>query len=508
MRKIIALFLTLAMVVSLAACASPAEPAAPPPAASTPAASTPAASAPAAPAEPTPVYPIDTNVTLRYWLTLQSNWLPLAANQGETEFGKEWVSRTGVNVEWIHPPQGGEQEAFTVLIASGNLPDVIEWNWVSDYPGGSTGAIQDRVILDLTDIIPEHSPALNQYILDNPDVARQMRNDDGRLFVYPFIRGHDMLKTTTGPVIRTDFLAQTGLALPETIQDWEELLMAFKAMGIEVPYTAQSTSAFPLDGVHRFTSAFDLRPDNNGLFIGLDGNLQYMYSHDNYREFIETMNRWHVNGLLDPEFLNTNRALMDSNMLSGRSAVAVAPGGGAVGPWIITGQAEDPNFDLVAARFPSRDRNRYTSFGGTSHDFTEASRGMAAITATSQNVEIAAKVLDYNYTEEGHILVNFGIEGVSWNWGTGAQGQPSPVYDRKTIFEDPQFSIANMMSFYSRGNMNGPFIQDVEYIIQFYDLPQQKNALVEWTKQIDPASTLLPAVSLTPEESATVQRIV
>ena len=89
------------------------------------------APAPAVSATKTPLgqYPIDTTVTLRYWLALNANVSPNFTNLGDTPFGKELIKKIGVKVVFEHPPTNNAAEAFNLMIASGDdIPDIIEYN--------------------------------------------------------------------------------------------------------------------------------------------------------------------------------------------------------------------------------------------------------------------------------------------------------------------------------------------------------------------------------------------
>ena len=61
-----------------------------------------------------------------------------------------------------------------------------------------------------------------------------------------------------------------------------------------------------------------------------------------------------------------------------------------------------------------------------------------ALSAQCRDVEAAARLLDYGYSQEGHMLYNFGIEGVSYTMEDG--------YPRYTelITNNPQGYICKM----------------------------------------------------------------
>ncbi len=50
-------------------------------------------------------------------------------NFGESEIGKQLAADTGIKIKYIHPTAGGESDQFSVLLASGELPDIINWDW-------------------------------------------------------------------------------------------------------------------------------------------------------------------------------------------------------------------------------------------------------------------------------------------------------------------------------------------------------------------------------------------
>ena len=105
------------------------------------------------------------------------------------------------------------------------------------------------------------------------------------------------------------------------------------------------------------------------------------------------------------------------------------------------------------------------------------------------------RLLDYNYGPEGNVLMNFGIEGISYKMVNG-----KPTYT-EAIMNSP--AITQEMSKYMRGHTNGPFVQDPGYIQQYYNLPQQQQAQNEWMKT-DAVKYQLPPVTPTVDEVAEV----
>ena len=72
-------------------------------------------------------YPMDTDTTITYWCDLNTNVAANYANLGETPFGKGLMEHTGVNIDFQHPPTGQGEEQFNLMLADGDLPDLLEY---------------------------------------------------------------------------------------------------------------------------------------------------------------------------------------------------------------------------------------------------------------------------------------------------------------------------------------------------------------------------------------------
>ena len=180
---------------------------------------------------------------LTVWMPLVSNASMVVSNFGETELAKKVMEATGVEVEFTHPPQGQESEKFSIVVASANLPDIIEYNWLK-YPGGPGKAIKEGVIIDLAKHA-DKAPNLFGYLNENQEIKKLATTDAGEVFSFPFVRGDESLCFSSGIIIREDWLKELGLAMPETIEEWEIVLTAFtEKKGCATPFSATSTKNF------------------------------------------------------------------------------------------------------------------------------------------------------------------------------------------------------------------------------------------------------------------------
>ncbi|MGO4371432.1 extracellular solute-binding protein, partial [Paenibacillus sp. MCAF20] len=143
--------------------------------------------------------------TLTYWAELNGNAASVKPSFQDVPFFQEWQKRTGVKLQFIQPPANQAKQAINVLLASGELPDVIEYEW-ANFPGGPEKAIKDGYILRLNDLIDQYAPNLKKYLAKHPEIDKQIKTADGSYYVFPFIQGDVRLRTYQGPIVRQDWL--------------------------------------------------------------------------------------------------------------------------------------------------------------------------------------------------------------------------------------------------------------------------------------------------------------
>lgn len=429
-------------------------------------------------------YPIKTDASLTFWTTLPANVSATAVSLGETEFAKELEKQTGIKVNYIHPAAGQDSEAFSLMIASNELPDIVQHNWQNTL-GGPTGMIADKVILPLNDLIDKHAPNLKKYLGENPDMDREIKTDDGDYYVFPLLRNDAELLMSSGPVFRKDWLDELGLGVPQTIPEWETTLRAFKnEKGATAPFSISPLKA------GQIYSLFNANP---GFYVD-NGVVKLGCLEPEFKEALIILNRWFKEGLLDRNYISADAQINTYNILNGEAGATIASGGSELGKWLAA--KEEGSFELVGAPYPF-DENGNPCSAVTYGNFF-GPYASAAITTNCKYPVLATKWLDYNYGEEGHMLYNFGIEGVSYEMIDG-----NPTYT-ELISNNPEgLSFGQALARYSHAGHGGPFIQDARYLDQYYQFEEQKTALKEWHKCAEASmKTTMPPITLSTDESS------
>ena len=403
----------------------------------------------------------ETANSFSYWMELPGAAAAVVTNYGETPFAKELQERTGTTIEFQHPPQGQATERFNIMIASKNLPDIIAYNW-TQYPGGPSQAIKDGKIIRLNEYIDQYAPELAAFLEENEDIAKLCKTDEGDIFGFPFIRGTDALCVTEGLVVRKDWLDELNLEEPETMDDWETMLTAFKeAKNIDAPLDMQT---YPFQ-IGAFAGAYGLKMD----YYVDEGQIKYGPYEPAFKDFLTEMNDWYNKGLITPDIASIENSAIESDMLTGKTGAVFASIGGGIGKYL-TGKQEE-SYDVAGVKYPVLNDGELPKF----HAQQLACPGtFVAITTSCKDIEGAAKLLSYGYTEEGSMFYNFGIEGESYEMIDGY-----PTYTENITNNSEGFAMSNMLAQYCQSYWQGPFIQKQEYYEQYAGLPQQQDA---WKK--------------------------
>lgn len=400
---------------------------------------------------------------------------------------------TNVKVEFLHPPVGGEKDAFNLLCASGDYPDVIQYDWLR-VPGGPANYINDGVIIPLNELFEEYAPNLMAYLDAHPDIKQQCMLDDGTFYIIPSIYQDKELATHQGPVVRGDFLEKIGMAaedFPTTVAGWEEMLLKVKETeGMEdvIPFffaKMENIRESPtILGAYGITQEFY----NDG------GTVKFGGIEPAYKEFLETMNRWYGLGLLDPEFAANTAKLRDEKVTGDRVFAFIGSMGNSITRYTAMARTEEnPDFQLLPMPYPTLEEGETPIVGQQAAAFTG---GGVAITTACENPEVVIQFFDYFYTPEGHMLSNWGIEGVTYE--IGADGEPTYL---PLIKENPDgLSREQAMAKYTIWQSQSPVYKLKDVLEQRDSLPEQIEGRKNWMSCLN--EIILPPLTPTADEAS------
>lgn len=426
------------------------------------------------------IYPVKCDDELTFWggwsEFLQADY----ADMSQTPLGKALEEQTGVKIKYIHPSSAQQDEQFNILLASDDMPDIINHHW-NTYSGGPDKAIQEKYIIPLNDLLEKYMPSLNKIINDNPDIAREMKTDSGNYYAVPFIRGDEWLTTYSGLILRKDWLDKAGLELPKTVDEFETVLSAFKKYSNSAPLVLSSGQIGNL--IRMYNTDYGFYLDN--------GKVKYGPLDSNYRDAVVNLKKWYDGGLIDKNFLSADSKYINAAVLNDDSGAYFSTVVSGIGNLLEVKPYD--SFDLVAAPNLTIDGSEVPEFS-TISGRVDMNVG-AAISTDCKNVELAARFLDFGYSEKGHMLYNFGIEGESY---TMVDGYPKLT---SLLTDNPDgLGFERISSRYLKAGSSGLFVQDSRFVEQSLRFPKQQMEAYKTWSNTNMREHLMPSITLKADE--------
>lgn len=380
----------------------------------------------------------------------------------------------GVNIDWtVICGSGDEIKAqYLSMMASGNYPDIIQWQHNNDYTGGVSQMYADGIIIELNDVIDKYMPNYKKLLEENPHVAKTLMDDQGRYLYFTVINplNSDLEKvavTWWGLLMRQDWLDNVGMEAPTTIDEWYEVLTAFKEGDPngngeldEIPFDAGSA------GLNLFMPAFGFQ---NGVYVDPEtGKVAYGQYGEKYKAYLETMSKWYAEGLIQNVFADETGAPAQS---ADPNIYADLAGSwkGLSNYWeqrLPQVLEKNPNADFVAIQWPQY-VNGAGEFYADDYGMGYGDRYTACISVDCKNVEAAAKLIDQMYTEEGTNCTTWGtIEGdpINPEW-TGGHG--TYTVDENGVKHETEWANQMTENFY-----DGAFANKYRYAMSHVSFPR------------------------------------
>lgn len=317
-------------------------------------------------------------------------------------FDPEWAvfkqagDKTNVYLKSIiSQTNSNEQESFNLMVASGNLADVICYVNGNELDNlGRSGGL-----LPLNDLIDKYAPNIKKELEENPQFARDAYSLDGNIYYIPKTQ---TLKYTEFYWIRKDWLDKLGLEIPKTTAELHDVLYAFRnsdpnGNGVkdEIPLFDRRGDKSSDEYLQMFCSSTE--------FSVKDGKVVYDPLEPEFAPAVKELAKWYKEGIMDPEIFTRGS--------KSRDVLLAANLGGFTHDWVSTAdykaklKDEIPDYDMIAFEPP-------VSPYGTQilRDQRSGVPGWG-ISSQCKNPEALIRYFDYFFTEEGSTAINWGIEG-------------------------------------------------------------------------------------------------
>lgn len=353
------------------------------------------------------------------------------------------AEKTGIRLDITPVEEAGWTEKKNLVLASGDYSEIflggLTWNDALIY--GEQG-----IFLPLEDLIEEYAPNVKTLLEMYPESAKTLTMN-GHIYVLPTwsTPAREIINNNNRKTINTTWLENVGMDMPTNLDELYEVLKAFKEQDAngngdpddEIPYT----NVFDGEAFEWILSAFgyvNLRHDV------LDGQYVYVPAQENYRHYLEYMNKLYTEGLLDNDYFTQTAEELQAKVAAG-----------IVGSGIT--YATDYTTDLelkLQYSMVSPLTSEYNSTLCWPKYSVERTDAMLAITDKCENPELVIKLLDYWYSEEGSFEVKGGPK-LGEMADDPTSGYEKLIDEDGTVTYKQNFDTEKYASFYTFRLYNG-----------------------------------------------------
>ena len=404
--------------------------------------------------------------------------------------------KTGVHMEYQPLSTSASAEQFNVMIASGAYPDLIGWGL--NYTTGDDAAVEEEIYYDLTDYIAEYAPNYFNILATDDELLDTAVTDGGHIVGFHAVRTEQSLGKA-GLAIRTDELEKLGLDKPYTIEEFENTLAAFKDDGLKQPLVMLAPGAIQDNWL---AAAFNVAAFCNSFPMSVaptyveDGKIKFGPLGEGFKEYITLIHDWYEKGYIHSDFvsLNSNWNSPDyaNAITSGDAGIFYADQGNLGG---YNDASEIPGFSVEATYDMHATKDSINHFA----QYTKKSVGNGfKITTNCENVELACRWGDWWYTDEGSLLANYGVEGVSFDYVDG-----KPVLN-ETVTDAPE-GMRDALLIYASNDTICCVIDPTAVTSGYSDV--DKAAPEIWNEGMDDTMVIPSTVTLSADENTRAANI-
>lgn len=490
-RRYLSLLLAAAMLLTLCACGAATDSTPTTTAAETEeAVSDPATTQdlqPAAAEEAAAAYPhLDTPTSYTFWYPTSNAIGTYIDGWDQNVVFAEMERLTNISFQFTSVSSTAASDTFSLMVASEEYTDLV-YGFGEYYMESMDNAIDDDVILDLSELAASYAPDYYNYIMGDETLTKLAVTDSGKL--WGLHRVNEEKQIGIGLMIRQDWLDGLGLEMPSTYEELEAVLLAMTNEYAPKGAVVLNSNGF-LDlfgGSYDLSAGFGIGTMDDP-FINVDGQAVYTPATEGWKAYLAEMASWYQQGIINQDFVS----MPGSDFFEGISTCS----SGLFDFFYdqcanFVNTCPDEGVDVVGMAYPT------VNEGDQLHLLCldpQIRIGMSVVlSATCRDPETLLQYFNYFWTDEGMVLANYGIEGEHFNYENGKPVLTDSRKNDETTWDD-------VYTYRS-----GPVLVLQDYFEQTLD-PKCYDCLTAWTSNNDGAY-VLPDITFTSDEAYQISGI-
>jgi len=354
---------------------------------------------------------VKTPVTISAYATL-SPWIQDLRTNDAT---KELEKRTGIHLELVVVPGEGSNvnERRNLMLASGDFPEIF-------LSGNFTNAdilqygVEQKIFQPINTLIDKFGANVKKAFAYYPSLQANLTAPDGNIYGLPNINDCYHCTYSQKMWINNGWLQKLGLKMPTTTAEFAAVLKAFKDRD---PNGNGKADEIPLMGsinswqnpVHNYLLTAFVYANGSDNITVKDGKLSYSPATEEWRQGLRYIRQLYQDGLIYPASWTQSREQAQQIGDNPDVEILGATTGGHLGMFMRIEDGYDrPRHWEALAPLKGPQGVQYAAI------YQYISGASFAITNKAKNPDAAFRLADDLWSEEGTLLMDFGLEGVNW----------------------------------------------------------------------------------------------
>ena len=325
------------------------------------------------------------------------------AEEGNMEQNRwtEYINENSpVKVKWVPVPRTESVAKINALFASGEAPDLV-WEFGKTFMDNLV--VQD-VIQPVDEYVEQYSTTYKQYLEEHPELKPYITAGDGKMY------GMTSARTPLGVAnhgmwIRQDWLDNLGLDTPTTIDELNEVALAFTKND---PDGNGQDDTFGIGfNYNNWTIMKSMFGQPSEAMMVENGVVGDWVGSEGYADTFRLLKSWYENGVIDPEYVtDTNYERQRQLLVTGKIGIYLG------------NYNQESEWRELKANVPEAElvpfepvESKYGKFGLYQEP---PAMSMICMNKDCDNPEAVMKFLDW-ILEEGWMSFVYGEEGVHYN---------------------------------------------------------------------------------------------
>lgn len=354
---------------------------------------------------------------LEYWnVCYTPQYLP-EEGMNSMPYQQDVEKFTGVHVEYLCPAAETKQQAFSVLLASDDLPDLMA-HGLTYYGHSANDAIDEGWFANIYDY-RQYAP---NYLYQAEQFTQKVHNTiyatpDRIVWFYGILVNPT---PATGTCIRADFLERVGMKAEDitTFDKLHEALYAFKTQleiqwPMEAYYTIEQSPGVNFSG---YNTAVWVNPYGLPSVRCVDGEVQFCLSTEDDKDALAMLSQWYTEALIDPGWPSyISNDLMSDMIATDKTGL------------VTMNASQIPDYENLSANPDAKwvSIPRTLRYDGQelkyAQELNHMTYGNTTLSAKCENLPLAVTWCDWFFSPEGAEYSSWGPEGIVWEYDASGE---------------------------------------------------------------------------------------